>query len=109
VKLRVIPFILSFILLGAHFLRFGNIPLTLITLLIPFLLFIKKRWILHGLQILTLLGSLFWIKVTIDEAWVRVMAGVSWTRLALILGTVAIFTLWSAWLLSSKKVSTRYQ
>ena len=108
-KLRIIPFILSSILLGAHFLRFGNITLTVIVLLVPFLLLIKKKGALLTVQMLTLVGGLFWIKVAIDGVWVRVAAGVSWTRLAMILGTVAIFTLWSAWLLASDKVSARYQ
>ncbi len=108
-KLRIIPFILSAILLGAHFLRFGNITMTIFALLVPFLLLIKKRAALLMAQMLALLGGLFWIKVAIDEIWVRVAADVSWTRLAMILGSVAIFTLWSAWLLASDDVSARYQ
>ncbi len=106
---RIIPFILSFIVLAAHFLRFGNLLLTALCLLIPFLLLVKKRWILIALQALTVAGALFWVKVAIDLLFFRLAVGVPWMRMVAILGAVAVFTLWSAWLLTSPKVAKRFQ
>ncbi len=105
---RIIPLILSYIVLGAHFLRYGNLPVVLICLLIPFALFIKKRWVLRSVQILTVLGGLFWLKVAADILMVRMLTGESWGRMVAILATVALFTLWSAWLIGRPAVAEKY-
>ncbi len=105
---RIIPLILAFIVLGAHFLRYGNLLMMAICLPIPFALFIKKRWALWGVQALTVVGALFWIKVAIDNLWVRLAAGVPWVRMVAILLAVSAFTLWAAWLLSRPAVAEKY-
>ncbi len=106
---RIIPFILSAIVLAAHFLRFANLPMMIFTLAIPFLLFIKKRWALLIVQALTVAGGLFWIKVAIDNLWLRLLVGEPWVRMVVILLAVSLFTFWSAWLLASDAVAKKYR
>ncbi len=105
---RIIPFILSAIVIAAHFLRFANLPLMALSLLIPFLLLIKKRWALLTVQALTVAGGLFWIKVAIDNLWLRLAVGEPWVRMVAILLAVSAFTMWSAWLLSRPAVAEKY-
>jgi len=105
---RIIPFILSVIVLAAHFLRFANFPMMIFTLAIPFLLFIKKRWALLTVQALTIAGGLFWVKVAIDNLWLRLAVGEPWLRMVVILLAVSLFTFWSAWLLSHPSIAEKY-
>ncbi len=105
---RIIPFILSAIVLAAHFLRFANFPIMIFSLAVPFLLLIKKRWALLTVQALTVAGGLFWIKVAVDNLWLRLAVGEPWLRMVAILLAVSLFTLWSAWLLASDTVAEKY-
>lgn len=106
--LRIIPVIIAWLLLAAHYSRADNIVFMILSLLIPFLLLLKKRWALISLQVLTYAGALVWVQTTIQYARQRAIDGEPWLRLAIILGTVAFFTLISALLLNSKKVKKTY-
>lgn len=107
-KSRLIPLILSAVVMAAHFLRsFDLIPM-LFCLLAPFLLLIKKRWVLYVLQSLTVVSTLVWMYTLYGIIQERILEGRSWTASAVILGVVAIFTLFSGWLLNSPKVEDNY-
>jgi len=105
---RLIPLVLAFLLLGAHFLRDGNLVLVIVSLLIPWLLLIKKPWALLGVQWLTYLSALVWVRTAIVLVQQRMMMGAPWLRLSLILAGVALFTLYAGYLLNSKAVKKRY-
>jgi len=90
--LRLLPVILSALLLSAHFFRAQNLSLAVISFLFPFLLFYKKNWAARATQVLLVLGAFEWIKTLFDLIAVRDMMGQSWTRMAVILGSVALFT-----------------
>ena len=55
------PAVLSFLALGAHYLRHFHLLLVGLCLATPFLLLIKRRVILRTLQLLLLLGSVEWL------------------------------------------------
>jgi len=80
----------------------------LLCLASPFLLLIKKRWVLRTLQILTVVSALIWIYALYVIIQERIFEGRSWTASAIILGVVAIFSLFSGWLLNSPKVKDNY-
>ncbi len=105
---RVLPVILSFILLAAHFSRSGLSELMLMCIVMPFLLFIQKIWVVRFLQILLLLGSLEWIRTLYNYAVERQAIGESWIRLAIILGVVALFTGLSALVFRFGSLKKRY-
>jgi hypothetical protein len=107
-KSRLIPLILSAVLLAAHFLRSFNLIPMLFCLFTPFLLLIKKRWVLYVLQSLTVVSALIWMVALYVIIQERISEGRSWTASAIILGVVAAFTLFSGWLLNSPKVKDNY-
>jgi len=107
-KLRYIPIILASVLIAAHFLRtFSLVPMT-VCLLAPFLLLIKKRWSPITLQLLTIPAALIWLITLNGIIQQRIFEDRSWTASAIILGGVALFTLFAGWLLNSPEVKERY-
>jgi hypothetical protein len=107
-KTRVFPLGLAAVVMAAHFLRSGNLLLMLLCLAAPGLLLIKKRWALWVLQALTILAAAIWILALNEIIQVRIFEGRSWTASALILGVVAILTLFSGWRLHSPQVKAHY-
>src|SRR6266516_1718653 len=107
-KLRYIPIILASVLIAAHFLRtFSLVPMT-VCLLAPFLLLIKKRWSLITLQLLTIPAALIWLITLNGIIQQRIFEDRSWIASAIILGGVALFTLFACLLLNSPEVKERY-
>ena len=102
-----IPVILSFVLLGAHFSRNDQIILVILSLGLPLLLAVRKPWVLWVLQLALLLGSIEWVRSTIAYIDVRKSIGEDWQRLAIILFSVATFTLISGALLFFVKQKTK--
>src|SRR5512138_1341322 len=107
-KLRTFPIILAAVLLAAHFLRSYNLVLMILSLLAPLLLLIKRRWILVTLQLLTVPAAGIWLFTLNDIIQQRIFQGRSWTASAIILGSVALFTLFAGWLLNSSPVKDHY-
>ncbi len=107
--IRLIPLIIAFLLLGAHFLRSDHMILAGISILSPLLLLIKKRWILLLVQWFAYSGAIVWIQTTFSLVQQRTMAGAPWVRMLLILSGVTIFTLYAGYLLSSDIVKRRYK
>ncbi len=107
--LRLLPVILSLLLLGAHFSRAGMLPLTLVCVLLPVLLFLKRPWVPRLMQVVLVLGSLEWVRMILVYVGQRREAGQDWARLAAILGGVVAFTLVSALVFSrSRALRKRY-
>jgi hypothetical protein len=106
---RVTLVIIACLLLAAHFLRVGNYGLTLVWLLIPGLLLIRKAWSLLVLQALLYGGAVIWLFTTITTIQTRLRLDAPWDRLALILGTVTLLTLLSGLLLNSPVMRERYR
>ncbi len=94
---RAIPTILSAVLLAAHFLRDGQIFVVVLCLLLPPLLIPRKLALLRLLQGLLVIGALEWLRTLWTMVQVRQAMDEPWTRLALILGVVAAFTLATAY------------
>ena len=101
--LRRLPALLALLLLGAHFLRFGQIPLVLLSLVLLVPLFVPRPWAQALARWALVLGVLVWLWTLVGDVRQRLAFGEPWLRLALILGAVALFTGWSAWLLRSRR------
>lgn len=106
---RLIPVFLSFLLLGAHFYRAGLVPLTVLSVAILLLLFIRKSWIPRLFQVLLAAGALEWLRTLYVFAAMRIAWDQPWTRLAIILGTVALLTAFSGLVFKNKKLRSYYQ
>ncbi len=106
---RLLPIILSSILMAAHFSRAHQNGLVMLCLTFPFLLLIKRRWVAKIFQILLFIGSIEWIHTTLRIVHIRQIHGQSWTRLVIILGAVAIFTFLSALVFESRSLKLRFR
>jgi hypothetical protein len=101
--LRKLPALLSLVLLAAHFLRMQALILAALNLgLIP-LLFWKKRWLTRAIRVYLVLGSLLWGNIMLMIIMERKVQGMPFAGAATILGSVAIFTLISAFLAAPGK------
>ncbi len=106
---QIIAVVFAYILLAAHMLRHHLALLALISLLLPFLLFIKKRWVLTLLEIVLYLATISWLIPIPGVVKERIAAGIPYTRYIIIMVSVAIYTLLSALLLRSKKLRSKYK
>ena len=101
VLVRIIPVILSFLLLAAHLQRIYLDFWSYIVILIPFILIYKKQISVRIVQIVLILGSIEWMRIIFIYRAQRIETGDSWHRLAVILGIIALFTLVSTRLSTS--------
>ncbi len=107
--LRYIPVVFSFLLLAAHFSRIDISFLTIVSLLLPFLLFIKRKIIARIIQTVLILGAGEWIRAMFNYIEIRKETGEDWMRLAVILSCVSIFTLLSAIIFQTKAMKKIYK
>jgi hypothetical protein len=106
--LRLLPVILAFGLLAAHFSRANMPPAVVVTLITPLLLLIRKPWIARSIQVLLLIGAAEWIRSMLGYIQVRKEIGEDWGRLAIILVSVALLTACSALVFRGKSLKLRY-
>jgi len=106
--LRLLPVILSLLLLAAHFYRAGIELLAGICLVLPALLFFRERWVPWVIQVALFFGALEWLYSLYRFASLRIALEQPWTRLAIILGSVALFTALSALVFRCRAVKQRY-
>ncbi|WP_243323492.1 hypothetical protein [Geothrix sp. SG200] len=104
---RRLPALFALLMLGAHFLRSGELLLVLLCLALLVPLFIPRpaaqatvRWVLA-------FGALVWLWTLAQGIRQRLAFDEPWLRLALILGAVAAFTAWAAWLLRRGKTEEK--
>jgi hypothetical protein len=95
--LLLVPAALSFLLLGAHFLRGGHPLPMVLTLALVGLLVVRRRWAAGTAQVALLLGALEWVRTTLVLVGERSSMGMPYGRMALILGAVATACALSAW------------
>jgi len=106
--IRLLPVILSFLLLGAHFYRSGNVVLTGLCIAVLLLLFLRKTWVPRLFQILLALATLEWLRTLYGMAAMRIAWNEPWTRLAVILIAVALFTVLASLVFRHNKLRTFY-
>jgi hypothetical protein len=106
--LVLLPIILGFLLLAAHFFRFGQMALVALALLFPLLLLVRKRWAARAMQLALLLGAAEWARTIILFSLARMAVGHPYLRMAIILSAVALFTAGSALLFRTPALRARY-
>ncbi len=99
--LRRIPALLSLLLLGAHFLRFGHLVAVGLCLALILPLFLRSAGARRLVRGALALGALLWVWVLVQDVQIRLAEGAPWVRLLCILGAVALFTGGSSWLLQA--------
>jgi len=106
--LRLLPVILSMLLLGAHYYRAGFNVLVVIVFASLFLLLIRQPWIVRVIQVVLVVGGIEWLRTTYNLVMVRQSMNMSWIRLAIILGSVALLTFCSLLVFRSESLKKRY-
>lgn len=106
--LRIALFVIAALLLGAHFLRLGDLTIVAACVAAPFLFLYRRRPVLVVLQVLAYGAALAWIAVAVRLVQARLQVGQPWMLGATILGGVALFTLLAGLLLNSAKLKERY-
>jgi len=104
-----VPVVLSLVILGAHFLRYGNWTGVLGSLLLIGLLIVRRPWVARLMQVVLVLGALEWIRTLYEFAQVRVALGQPATRMIIILGVVAAATFCSALLFQTAALRKVYR
>ncbi len=105
---RLLPVILSLLVLAAHFYRAGNLILVVLIAASPLLLLIRTSWIVRLIQVELLLGGIEWIRTAIKLVHIRQAHNLPWERLAIILGSVAAFTILSTLVFNLKGLKKRF-
>jgi hypothetical protein len=90
--LYLIPPVIGFVLLSAHFFRAENQLAALASAALIILVLVRRPWAVRTMQACLLLGSLEWLRSTLALVMARSEIGAPFLRLAIILGCVAMFT-----------------
>jgi len=106
--LRLLPVVLSLLVLGAHFFRAGSMLLVFACLAAILLLPLRRSWVARLTQVILLLGALEWLRTLFSRVQMRLAMDGPWLRLALILGIVTTVTLVSALTFHRPALRRRY-
>ena len=104
-----LPVVLSLVILGAHFMRYGNSIGVVGALALIALLIVRQPWVARLMQVVLVLGALEWIRTLYELAQVRAALGQPFTRMMIILGIVAAVTFCSALLFQSPALKKIYR
>jgi hypothetical protein len=107
--LLYIPVVLSFLVLGAHFLRDGKSIGVFVALILILLLFVRRPWVARLVQVALVLGALEWLRTMYELAQIRAMHGLPYGRMLAILGIVAAVTLCSALFFQTRALKDVYR
>ena len=107
--LRLLPAALSLLVLGAHFLRAGQIAPVAASLAVALLLFVRRPWAARAVQGALVLGTFEWLRTFVLLAAERRAAGTPYLRMTLILAGVAALTALSLLAFRSRAVRERYR
>jgi hypothetical protein len=106
--LRLLPVLLSCLLLGAHFLRAGSTIMMMVCLAFPLLLLVRRPWVPLLMQLGMFLGSLVWVQTLFIQASARQASGIPVTRYVAIMAGVTLFTGVSAFVFMLPALRKRY-
>lgn len=101
--LQLLPVVLAFLVLAAHFYRHGQVALVVIALVLAGLLAVPRRWAAHVVTAGLLVGAAEWIRTLWSFASVRLAQGLPVARLIAILAAVAALTAAAALLLRTRR------
>ena len=107
--LGFLPVVISTLLIAAHFLRDGDLPLVVISLVIPLLLVFRRPAAVRIVQLGLLLATIEWLLTTYLLVSYRLKADLPWIRVAFIMGGVAVFTLASTLVFRLSALKERYK
>ena len=106
--LAYLPIALSFAVLGAHFMRYGNTTGVIGAVVLVALLFIRRPWAARTMQVALVLAALEWLHTLYNLMQVRMALDQPFARMAVILGAVAAVTACSSLLFQLRPLKSIY-
>lgn len=106
--LRLLPVLISFLLIAAHFYRAGLAVSALLLLSLLLLLFVRNAWVPRVIQLFLVLAAVEWVRTLFNIAQARIDMDLPWLRMAAILGVVALFTAFSGLVFRTAALRSRY-
>ena len=100
--------VLAFAALAAHFYRAGSWSLMLMSLVLIVLLAWPRAWVARLVQVGLVAGALEWVWTAFGYIQQRMALGQPWSRLALILAAVAVFTAAAALVFRHPQLRARF-
>ncbi|SDK27865.1 hypothetical protein SAMN04488540_12411 [Ferrimonas sediminum] len=101
---RITLLALAYLVMGAHFLRYGNAIAAVLITAAPLLLFSKRAITVTLLQLGLVAGTLLvWLPTAYRLINVRLSFDQPWIRMAIILGCVMLCNLLIAWAAGAMK------
>jgi hypothetical protein len=107
--LLYLPVVLGLVILGAHFMRYGNWFGVAGAVFVLALLFLRQPWVARVAQVVLVLGALEWLRTLYMLAQLREAMGEPYLRMAVILGAVAALTFCAALVFESKTLKSIYR
>lgn len=107
--LGIVPIVISFALLAAHFLRASQWALVALCAFFPVLLVIPRRWAARSVQLALIAAAIEWSLTLVLIAQQRIASGLPYTRSALILAGIAVFTLAAVFAFRLPAMRKRYR
>lgn len=109
IALGILPIVISFALVAAHFLRASQFALVALCVFFPVLLAIPKRWAARSVQLALIAAAIEWSLTLVLIAQQRIASGLPYTRTVLILAGIVAFTLASVFAFLLPALRKRYQ
>lgn len=106
--LRLLPVVLSALLVAAHYLRAGSLLAVGLCLAVPTLLLVRRTWVPRLLQGGLAFSVFVWLWTAWEIVQQRMALGAPWTTAVIILGGVAAWTAGSALLFETRALRKRY-
>ena len=100
---------LSLLVIGAHFMRYGNDAGVAFSVAPIALLFVRKPWAARVVQVVLVLGAIEWTTTLVGLVQMRMAQGMPATRLAIILGVVIVVTIAAALLFETPAMKRVYK
>ena len=104
----LLPTILSFLTLAAHFMRGGSVPLVVASVGMCALLAVRRWWSVKVIQVALILAGVEWAFTAQALIEQRTQEYTEWHRAAAILLGVAAFNVLAAALFKTQRLRTRY-
>jgi hypothetical protein len=104
-----VPIVLSLLVLGAHFLRYGNTIVVISIVALMGLLFVPRWWVARLMQLVFALGALEWLRTMVVLIQARMIVDAPYLRLAVILGVVAVVTFLAGVLFQTRELKSFYR
>ncbi len=104
-----VPVVVSLVILGAHFMRYGNSIGVFGSLVLIALLIVRRPWVARLMQVVLILGALEWVRTLYELAQVRAAHDQPFTRMIVILGVVVAVTFCSALLFQTRTLKGIYR